>query len=430
VCLTLVIAMLAGLLKNPYAGLLVFVALPAVFMFGVLLIVAGARLRRRRLRQDPGAIDEWPIVDFRRTSVRRAVLLMTALAAVNVVIVLLAGYGTLHWMKSPNFCGRTCHTPMQPQFTAWTLASHARVACVSCHVGDGSAAFIESKLAGVRQLLAVAGNSYSRPIPPGAEMHPGEQAEACAACHQPGRETGDRIRVVREYADDEAGTETLTVLQMHVGKTVASVRAIHWHADPAIRVEYVAADAARQTIPWVRVTGAGGRTKEYVAPGSADPAASDGSRRTMDCIDCHNTIGHPVAATPEAAVNAAIASARVSRDLPFARREIVRLVKTSYPTDDAAMRAIDEGLRRFYESNSQSIDSDAVSRAVDVARDVYRRNVFPAMHVTWGSYPDNTGHVSAPGCFRCHDDRHKASDGSVISGDCEFCHQQIERQGS
>jgi len=429
VCLTLVVAMLAGLLKNPYAGLLVFVALPGFILLGILLVLAGARLWRRRRLEHPNAIDEWPTIDFRRTSVRRATLIVTAIAAVNVAIVLLAGYGTLHWMESPNFCGQTCHTPMRPQYAAWQLATHGRIACVSCHVGEGSGAFIESKLAGVRQLVAMAAHSYSRPIPPGAEMHPGAQAETCGACHQPGRESGDRIRVIREYAEDEASTETITVLQMHLGKTVASERTIHWHADPAVRVEYKATDAERQTIPWVRVTDRTGRTREYAASGSGDTAVPDGSRRTMDCIDCHNAAGHPVAATAEAAVDRAIASARVSRDLPFARREIVRVVKASYPTEDAAMQAIDRDLRRFYETNSQSADSEAVSRAVATARDVYRRNVFPSMNVTWGSYPDNKGHVSAPGCFRCHDDLHKATDGSVISGDCELCHKQIERPG-
>ena len=49
------------------------------------------------------------------------------------------------------------------------------------------------------------------------------------------------------------------------------------------------------------------------------------------------------------------------------------------------------------------------------------------MKVTWGSYPDNKGHITATGCFRCHDDSHKAKDGSTISGDCELCHAQIER---
>ena len=44
-----------------------------------------------------------------------------------------------------------------------------------------------------------------------------------------------------------------------------------------------------------------------------------------------------------------------------------------------------------------------------------------------GTYPDNTGHLNSPGCFRCHDDSHAAKDGTSISGDCEFCHKQIEQ---
>ena len=32
------------------------------------------------------------------------------------------------------------------------------------------------------------------------------------------------------------------------------------------------------------------------------------------------------------------------------------------------------------------------------------------------------GHLEAPGCFRCHDDNHKAKDGRVIRQDCEMCH--------
>ncbi len=212
----LVIAMLAGWLNNPYAGLVVFVAIPAVFVIGLLLIPLGMRLQRQKLLRHPNADVDWPVLDFRRAEVRRTSLLFLALTAVNVVIVLLAGYGTLHWMESPSFCGQVCHTPMHPQFTALQNASHARVACVECHIGEGARGFVHAKLSGVRQLIHVATNSFPRPIPPGAEMPPGEQAQTCAKCHQPGRVVGDRIRVIREYADDEANAETITVLQMHL----------------------------------------------------------------------------------------------------------------------------------------------------------------------------------------------------------------------
>ena len=73
----------------------------------------------------------------------------------------------------------------------------------------------------------------------------------------------DRVRVIREYADDEKNSETTTMLQMHMGAASVLCAAIHWHADPAVRVEYVATDAARETIPYVKVTYANGQMKEY-----------------------------------------------------------------------------------------------------------------------------------------------------------------------
>lgn len=422
--IVLVIAALAGMFHNPYAGLVVFVAIPAVFVLGLLLIPAGMWLQVRKLKRHPGAVSEWPVVDFRRPSVRRTTLLIAALTAVNVVIVLLAGYGTLHSMESPAFCGQVCHTPMQPQFTAWQGAAHARIACVNCHVGEGARGFVHAKLAGVRQLLHVATNSYPRPIPPGGDLPPVDHT--CLDCHQPGHVVADRIRVIREYADDEKNSETATVLQLHVGAASSSTRAIHWHADPAVRVEYVSTDPTRETIPYVKVTYANGEVKEYRAADTTDQMISGGTRRTMDCRDCHNTVGHPISPTPERAVDQAIAAALVSRDLPFVRREGVRLVRASYATEDAAMSAIENGLRSFYQSQGGSPDQQALSRSVSALQTVYRRNVFPDMKVSWGSYPDHKGHVTSTGCFRCHDDSHTAKDGSTISADCEFCHKQIE----
>ncbi len=286
--------------------------------------------------------------------------------------------------------------------------------------------FLHAKLSGVRQLAHVATNTYPRPVPPGAQMGPGAQAMTCTGCHQPGRRTGDRLRVIREYADDEANAETATVLQLHVNPgSTTSTRAIHWHASPAVRIEYVATDPRHETIPYVKVTDAAGNVKEYVAPDTSEQTISAGERRVMDCIDCHNTVGHPISATPERAVDNAIAAGQVSRTLPFARREGVRLVKASYPSQEAADQAIDEGLRAFYQKQAGSSDEE-LRRAVRAFQDVYRRNVFPTMNVTWGFYPDQKGHVTSNGCFRCHDDSHAAKDGSTISADCEYCHKQLE----
>jgi hypothetical protein len=64
-----------------------------------------------------------------------------------------------------------------------------------------------------------------------------------------------------------------------------------------------------------------------------------------------------------------------------------------------------------------------VERAVVGTQQLYRKNVFPAMNVTWGTYPNNIGHMDSPGCFRCHDDNHKSKNGKTIGQDCSFCHE-------
>jgi hypothetical protein len=44
------------------------------------------------------------------------------------------------------------------------------------------------------------------------------------------------------------------------------------------------------------------------------------------------------------------------------------------------------------------------------------------MKADWRAYPENIGHKDWPGCFRCHDDKHKSSGGKVITQECEACH--------
>src|SRR6185295_2348936 len=155
VFLVLLIAELAGLFNNPYAGLVVFVGLPALVVLGLLLIPLGMWLEHRRLVRHPGTTRDWFVFDFRKPETRLRALIVLGLTAVNLAIFLLAGYGSLHYMESPSFCGQVCHAPMHPQFTAWQDAPHSRVACAQCHIGEGGHAFVHYKLNGVRQLYHV-----------------------------------------------------------------------------------------------------------------------------------------------------------------------------------------------------------------------------------------------------------------------------------
>ena len=246
--LTLAAADLLGMFTNPYAGLVIFLAVPALFVFGLLLIPLGIWLQRRALRRDPSAPVDWPVIDLRVSRVRAVFIAVTALTVVNATLVLLAAQGSLHYMESPGFCGQTCHTPMQPQYTAWQNTTHAEVTCVQCHVGDGARALVHYKLAGVRQLVHVINGNFPRPIPASqAVMRPA--LETCGTCHSPTLGHGERTRTIREYAEDETNTETATTLTLHVGgpgQKTASGRAIHWHADPKVRVEYITTDPDRQ----------------------------------------------------------------------------------------------------------------------------------------------------------------------------------------
>ncbi len=230
---------------------------------------------------------------------------------------------------------------------------------------------------------------------------------------------------IREYAEDETNTETVTTLIMHVGgpgqKTVSG-RAIHWHADPKVRIEYIATDADRQTIPFVRTINEKGETKEYVVEGTTPEVLAAGTSRTMDCIDCHNAAAHRIAPTAEQAVNRAMAAGQISPTLPFARREAVRLLKSDYSDEAAAVAAIESGFRALYDASKASVDQAKLAQTIAATQHLYRANVFPTMKVTWGVYRDNLGHTTSDGCFRCHSGSLVARDGKSIGADCSYCH--------
>ena len=154
--------------------------------------------------------------------------------------------------------------------------------------------------------------------------------------------------------------------------------------------------------------------REFTTEGTTAEQLSAGERRVMDCVDCHNTIGHRVAPTVEGAVNAALASGAVNAKLPFVRREAVRVLSADYGTQADAEAAIDRELRAFYKT--ASADGAALENAIGALRAVYRHNVFPAMKVKWGTYPDNIGHMTSQGCFRCHDGR-TSRDGKELSAE-------------
>ena len=204
---------------------------------------------------------------------------------------------------------------MEPEWKAYQVSAHAEVACVSCHVGPGAEALVQSKIAGTRQLWQLFTNNVPTPVPaPVHTMRPAR--ETCQTCHWAEKKHGDKLKSIREFADDEKSTETVTTLQLHVGGGRAELGAgsgIHWHMNIDNQIEFISTDPQRQTIPWVKFTDRAGNVKEYAIDGVTPEQLAQGERRSMDCIDCHNRPAHTFEPAPERAVDNAIADGHACR---------------------------------------------------------------------------------------------------------------------
>jgi NapC/NirT cytochrome c family, N-terminal region len=420
-----VVLIVRGGLVHPYTGIVFFLILPGFFVAGLALIPLGVALRRRKLKRAGLLPTVYPKIDLRQPLLRRAAGMVLGLSFLNFAILGTATYRGVAYMDSVQFCGRTCHTVMMPEYTAYQRSPHARVACVDCHIGPGAPWFVRSKLSGVKQVFAVTFHTYDTPIPtPVTNLRPAR--ETCEECHWPERFSGDKLQIITKFGDDEKNSPVKTVLLMHIGGRSLDRKLVGIHGAHLGLVTYIPADTKRQVIPWVQRRNPDGTFTEYVStdkPPSADLLAH-GERRVMDCMDCHNRPSH-VFYLPERAVDREMNAGRISPSLPFVHKVSIELLKKDYPSREAAQAEIPEALRAYYRKNYFSIynsERSKIEQAAAAVLYIYDGNVFPAMDVTWGTYPNNLGHMDFPGCFRCHDGSHQSKDGKVITQDCNACH--------
>ncbi len=347
---------------------------------------------------------------------------------VNIAVASQATYAATEYMDSTTFCGLTCHTVMQPEYTAHADSPHARVDCVACHIGPGASWFVRSKLSGTGQVFAVTFDTYPRPIPsPVQNLRPAR--ETCEVCHWPAKFDAERLRVVSQYADDEKNSLAQTVLMMKIGG--GDRGGIHGvHVGEGVRIRYAYSDEKRQTIPWVEYTDRFGHATGYLAAGANAAAVEKMPTREMDCIDCHNRPAHAFQ-LPARALDSAMAAGSISSELPFVKEQGVALLKSGYGSREEAERKMPEELTAYYQKNNPAVllqSADSIRQAGKAIAALYARNVFPAMKVTWGTYTDNIGHTDSSGCFRCHDGSHTSSTGRTVTQDCGACHNILAMQ--
>ena len=420
---------LFGRRTHPYFAVVVYLVLPFVAIVGVAVALLGVLWERRRRRRHPGlAAPPLPMIDLNRP-VHQAMVLGGATAVMTLVVLLsITGYRAYHFTESVKFCGLVCHQVMKPEYTAHQHSPHARVACVACHVGSGAEWFVRAKLNGLHQVYTLATHQYPRPVPsPVKNLRPA--TDTCEQCHWPAKFFGEQQKVFAHTLADEANSPWRIQMLMNVGggdPATGQAAGIHWHMNIKNAIYYRAADDRREVIPWVRVVGPDGAVTEYVSTESASPPDQLARReiRRMDCVDCHNRpthLFHP----PDQALDAAFEAGRLDRRLPYLKREGVRLLAASYPSEAKALSAIQDGLQAFYRTRYPDAARDqpeAIRQAAVVLGELYAANVFPEMRTDWRAHPDHIGHLNADGCFRCHDGLHRSREGRVITNDCGTCH--------
>ncbi len=422
---------------SPYVGIFAYMIFPAILIIGLLLVPIGITVeRRRRHKLRPEEVFAYPDLDLNSPTVRRNVLTFVAFALVFVALSAAGSYRAYEYSDSVRFCGETCHTVMQPEYTTYLQSPHARVACVECHVGPGAGWYVRSKLSGAYQVYAAAFDKYPRPIPtPVANLRPAQQT--CEQCHWPRRFYGAQLKVFTHFSYDEKNTPRQIRMLINIGGAEPSAgmpSGIHWHMNIANQITYIATDAQRQIIPWVQIKDQQGHVTVYQTKGSeltADQRAK-ASKHLMDCIDCHTRPSH-IFTPPDRSVDNSLLAGRLNPAMPFIKQQAVAALTAGYGSNKQADAGIAKSLTEFYSSKYPTVYSQSnteLQRAIGEVRRIYSTTIFPYMKVDWRVHPDNIGHYYFPGCFRCHDGQHVSSDGKVISKDCNSCHSVLSETES
>lgn len=428
-----------GLSHNVYVPLLAFLVLPGGMITGLILIPVAAFLRRRQWYKYGIAKDHLQVnlSDHRH---RKMLIYFIVLTVIFFVLLTVIGYEGYHFSDSPFFCGKVCHRVMEPEYEVYKRSPHAKVVCVECHIGSGAQWFVRAKISGMRQVLAVATNSYNRPIPAPVE-HLRPARDTCEHCHWPEKFTGKKVKTFVKFSNDNQTDPETTNIALHIGghnPVTEAFEGIHWHVSKDVKVEYLAADERRLKIAKVRVSRPDGSHDEFVSnsieakEGAENDAEHGGGWRTMDCIDCHNRPTH-IYDMPEERVDFGLLSKKINPEIIGIREDSLAVLNRVYNTrEEAEAKMVDFLIEA--QTTRQGIDyvkryEADLKKAGEFLLETYMNNVWPEMNIQWGTYGKHLGHQRAEegwGCWRCHDDDHANTEGTTISQDCSMCHDEPE----
>ncbi len=414
--------------ENPYRSLVTFVIAPFIITVGFGLFLLSIWMQVRSARRRGERVSFNLTIDPSDPAYMKNLWLFLGLTAFLVVSVIYSGTKAYEATDSVAFCGETCHEVMEPQSVTYHNSPHARVPCVECHIGPGASFWVKAKFDGVRQLFATALNSFSRPIEtPVHNLRPAQ--ETCEHCHWPQQFYGDKLVERTYYRTDEENSPWTINLLVKIGggnPRTGHLEGIHWHMIGTNKVEYIAADEKRQEIPWIRLINASGDTIVYTDPDAEIPDLNDPEVvvRNFDCMDCHNRPSH-LFQPPAVALNQALSTGRISKELPYIRSKGLDLLNAEYADRTEAMASLSTGLFEYYQEEYPDLmatHQDKIEGASERLKTIYQLNFFPEMKTDYRDRENNLSHFVNDGCFRCHDGVKQTETGETISSDCKTCH--------
>lgn len=352
------------------------------------------------------------------------------------------------YSESASFC-TSCHT-MEPERKSYHAGTHADVECGECHVRPGLGGWVSAKVAGLYELKQLIFNTHTRPLSPIEHPKLPPTEETCQKCHQMDviNQAGNPVRTILKvkYKDDLNNTAETVALTLRPRSHVeagaltgaeqfkALARGFHWHV--AEGLEFYS-EGLKGEIPLVQLKDENGQVSSWISMheiGQQEYVNLDIKRlknelelETMDCIDCHNRVGHDIQ-DPESAVDDAITAGKIAQTLPYIKSNAVRVIKGSYKTVEAADKAIDSWATRYSTRAALSAgDKKKLATAVAAIKEIYREVISTGMNTSSEAFPNFFGHKDEGGCFRCHDGAHfKVVNGKLtnerIPSTCSTCH--------
>jgi hypothetical protein len=410
----------------PHGDLVVFIILPFLALCGLVLVLVGIRRERRRVKEGGSVQRRFPVIDFNEPRSRNALYFFSAAFVVGSLFYAFAGYKAYEYAESNAFCN-LCHVN-RPEYIAHRFSPHAEIHCTDCHIGAGAQYAVKAKMNGTIEAYKYITDKYPRPLKtPIENLRPSQ--EICERCHGPKIQVDDFLVSRTHFLSDAQNTRWTINLFLRKGTgPVESGRAprMHWHSSVAKEIRYAATDPKRTVIPWIRVKRLDGTERVYRSTEGkiAEKDLERVEKRLMDCTDCHNRAGH-FFRPPGQSLSANLQWKVIDPALPEIKSVGVKVLDENYATKAAAAEGIRKAVLDFYKEKYPEVASSkktAIEKAVTELQNIYGRNYDPAMKASWKSFPDNAGHLYAPGCFRCHDGKHVSNDGKVLSKDCNTCH--------